>query len=117
MAKPRSSRSRSTAVGAASLFAALGDEKRLGLVAKLAEHGPLSIAALTEGSSVSRQGVTKHLRVMEQAGLISSVRVGRESLWQVHTRRLHQAQQYLDQISTQWDNVLGRLKTFVEEEH
>jgi DNA-binding transcriptional ArsR family regulator len=101
--------------GAASLFAALGDAKRLWLVAKLSGSGPLSIASLTEGSNVTRQGITKHLRVMEAAALVSSLRVGREVLWQVHPRRLHDAQSYLDNISKQWDAALARLKKFVEE--
>ena len=103
------------ATGTASLFAALGDEKRLWLVAKLSAHGPLSIANLTDGSEVSRQGVTKHLRVMEEAGVVSHVRLGRELLWHVHPRRLHEAQRYLEQISSQWDAALGRLQAFVEE--
>lgn len=103
------------ATGTASLFAALGDEKRLWLVAKLSASGPQSIATLTAGSDVTRQGITKHLRVMEEAGVVSSARVGREALWQVHPRRLHEAQRYLEQISTQWDAALERLKAFVEE--
>ena len=101
--------------GTASLFAALGDEKRLWLMAKLTASGPLSIASLTEGSKLTRQGITKHLRVMEDAGLVTSVRAGREALWQVHPRRLHEAQKYLEQISAQWDAALARLKVFVEE--
>jgi len=99
----------------ASLFAALGDEKRLWLVAKLSARGPLSIADLTESSNVTRQGITKHLRVMEEAGVVSSIRLGREALWQVHPRRLHEAQRYLEQISSQWDAALARLQAFVEE--
>ena len=100
---------------AASLFAALGDEKRLWLVAKLSAAGPLSIASLTEGSHVTRQGITKHLRVMEEAGVVSSTRVGREAMWQVHPRKLHEAQRYLEQISSGWDAALVRLKALVEE--
>lgn len=102
-------------VQAAIVFAALGDEKRLWLAAKLCASGPLSIAALTEGSKVTRQGVTKHLRVMEEAGLVSSVRAGREALWEMHPRKLHEAQRYLEQISAQWDGALGKLKAMVEE--
>lgn len=105
----------SQGAGTAALFAALGDEKRLWLAAKLSARGPLSIANLTEGSEVTRQGITKHLRVMEEAGVVSSMRVGREALWQVHPRRLHEAQRYLEQISSQWDAALTRLQAFVEE--
>ena len=115
MAKRRKRGRTPQATDRAALFAALGDENRLWLVAKLSERGPLSIAALTEGSAVTRQGITKHLRVMEEAGVVGNVRLGRELLWQVHPRRLHEAQRYLEQISGQWDAALARLKAFVEE--
>jgi DNA-binding transcriptional ArsR family regulator len=97
------------------LFAALGDETRLGLVKRLCEEGPLSIARLTEGGRVTRQGITKHLRVMEGAGLVRSRRHGRENVWQLEQRRLGEARHYLKQISHQWDDALSRLRTFVEQ--
>ena len=100
---------------AAHLFAALGDDIRLRLVARLCREGPLSITRLTTGSRVSRQAITKHLRVMEQAGLMRSTRHGRESLWQINPHRLDHARRYLDQISTQWDDALARLRQFVED--
>ena len=100
---------------AAPLFAALGDDVRLRLVARLCREGPLSITRLTTGSRVSRQAITKHLRVMEQAGLMRSTRLGRESLWQINPHRLDHARRYLDQISTQWDDALARLRSFVED--
>jgi DNA-binding transcriptional ArsR family regulator len=98
----------------APIFAALGDQTRLRLVTRLSEGGPLSIANLTTGSRVTRQAITKHLRVLEGAGLVRSRRRGRESLWQLEQRRLHEVRRYLDQISAQWDQALGRLRNFVE---
>ena len=98
----------------AQLFAALGDEVRLRLVARLCDEGPLSITRLTGGSRVTRQAITKHLRVMEHAGLMHSTRHGRESLWRLDRERLELARGYLDQISAQWDDALGRLRDFVE---
>ena len=74
----------------------------------------MSITRLTVGSKVTRQAVTKHLRVMEEAGLLRSARHGRESVWQLDQRRLDDARRYLDQISEQWDDVLGRLRELVE---
>ena len=74
----------------------------------------MSIASLTAGSHVTRQAVSKHLRVLEGAGFVRSSRRGRESIWQLERRRLHEARRYLDQIEYQWDEALGRLKTFVE---
>lgn len=100
---------------AAPLFAALGDETRLSVVARLCEEGPLSITRLTEGGAVSRQAVTKHLRVLAKAGLVRGSRDGRESLWKLETKRLADARQKLDAISKEWDHTLERLRAFVEE--
>jgi len=97
------------------LFAALGDPMRLRLVARLCDGGPMSIARLTDGSKVSRQAITKHLRVMEGSGLLRSTRRGRERVWQVDHRRLEEARHYLDTISKQWDDALLRLRDFVEQ--
>ena len=98
----------------AHLFAALGDETRLRLVARLCNSGPLSISRLTQGSNVTRQAITKHLNVMKGSGLVDCTRRGRESVWQLDQRRLHEAQRYLDAISRQWDDALARLQKFVE---
>ena len=101
--------------GSAHLFAALGDETRLRLVSRLCDGGPMSITRLTEGSKVTRQAITKHLRVMEGSGLVRSTRRGRESVWQLDQRRLEDARRHLDAISRQWDNALLRLRKFVED--
>lgn len=98
----------------APLFAALGDETRLRVVARLCEEGPLSITRLTEGADVSRQAVTKHLQILASAGLVTNTRDGRESLWQLQPARLAEARRLLDLISKEWDDTLDRLKDFVE---
>ncbi len=100
----------------APIFAALGDETRLQLLLRLGSGGPLSISRLTEGSGITRQGVTKHLRVLAGVGLVRSTRRGKESLWQVEHRRLEEARGSLDLISKQWDVSLNKLKLFVEGE-
>lgn len=99
--------------GSALLFAALGDETRLRLIARLCGGG-MSITSLTTGSAITRQAITKHLRVLEDARLVHSTRRGREKIWQLDRRRLDDARHCLDQISQQWDNALGRLRAFVE---
>jgi DNA-binding transcriptional ArsR family regulator len=75
----------------------------------------MSIKTLTEGSKVTRQAITKHLRVMEGSGLVRSTRQGRESVWQLDQRRLRDARRYLGTISKQWDGALLRLREFVED--
>jgi len=77
--------------------------------------GPMSIARLADGASVTRQAITKHLHALEEAGLARSSRIGRERIWELRTKRLLEAQRYLDQISHQWDGALGRLRAFVEQ--
>jgi len=99
----------------AAIFAALGDEARLRIVFRLCDDGPMSIARLTAGSKITRQAITKHLRVMEDAGLVQSTRHGRTSVWRLEQRRLREARHYLDLISKQWDDALGRLRKFVED--
>jgi len=101
--------------GSAHIFAALGDETRLRLVSRLCNDGPMSITRLTAGSKVTRQAVAKHLHVMKAAGLVRSARSGRESIWQLDQRRIAEARHYLDLISKQWDDALGRLRKLVED--
>jgi DNA-binding transcriptional ArsR family regulator len=99
----------------APLFAALGDRTRIRLVSRLCDDGPMSITRLAAGFNVTRQAITKHLRVMEEAGLVRSARRGRESVWQLDQRRLEQARRYLDLVSKQWDEALERLRELVED--
>lgn len=101
--------------GSAGVFAALGDPTRLQLVAVLCAGGAFSIAQLTAGTEISRQGVTKHLQVLAAAGVVRDIRQGRERLWQLEPARIGEARHALDLIGRQWEAALGRLKTFVEE--
>jgi DNA-binding transcriptional ArsR family regulator len=105
-----------TLTTSAPLFAALGDETRLRIVVRLCDAGPQSIARLTEGADVTRQAVTKHLRVLEDAGLVTSTRDGRESVWTLEPKRLAEARRLLDAISKDWDDALERLRALVESE-
>ena len=98
----------------APLFAALGDATRLRLVALLCAGGALSIAQLTAGTALTRQGVTKHLHVLADAGLVRGVKVGREHRWQFEPTRLDEARDALDRIARQWDDALLRLQAFVD---
>jgi DNA-binding transcriptional ArsR family regulator len=103
------------ASGAASVFAALGDATRLGLVARLSAGGPLSITRLSDGSAVTRQAVTKHLHVLAGVGLVRHARRGRERIWELDPARLDEAHRFLDRVSGEWDAALDRLRAFVEE--
>jgi DNA-binding transcriptional ArsR family regulator len=98
----------------AHVFAALGDETRLLLVAKLCDGRSRSISQLTSGSRLTRQAITKHLRVLQQAGVVRSERAGRQSLFTFDPAPVEEVRDYLDRVSAQWDEALGRLKAFVE---
>ena len=98
----------------APIFAALGDETRLALIAKLAEGEPRSIAQLTEGTRLTRQAVTKHLHVLERAHIVHGIRSGRESRFELDPTPILGVREYVDLVSDRWDRALARLKTLVE---
>lgn len=98
----------------AQVFAALGDRTRLSLLSKLGDGQARSIAKLSTDTRLTRQAITKHLRVLESAGLVASLRVGRESRFAARRETIDEARAYLDGVSRQWDEALGRLKAFVE---
>lgn len=96
------------------VFAALGDRTRLALLTRLSDGRSRSIARLSEDTELTRQAVTKHLRVLESAGLVGSVRVGRESRFAYRPEPIAEAKSYLEGVSRQWDEALSRLQSFVE---
>lgn len=100
--------------GLAGVFAALGDPTRLKLVAVLCAGGAFSIAQLTANTLMSRQGVTKHLQILAEAGVVRDVRSGRERLWQLDPTQIEEAKRTLEIIGRQWEAALGRLKMFAE---
>jgi DNA-binding transcriptional ArsR family regulator len=102
-------------VVAAPVFAALGDETRLSLVARLSDGRPRSISQLTGGSKLTRQAITRHLRVLENAGMVRGARKGRESLFVLKPGPIEEARNYLDRVAAEWDAALARLKSFVED--
>jgi DNA-binding transcriptional ArsR family regulator len=110
----RNVHNRTKAAQQAPVFAALGDETRLALVTRLADGRAKSILQLTAGTRLTRQAVTKHLRVLESAGVVRCARLGRESRFELDPKPLTELREYLDRVSQQWDVALSRLKSFVE---
>ena len=112
---PRTAATRGPGLGRfAPIFAALGDETRLRIIAVLCAGGALSIAQLTSGTDITRQAVTKHLHVLADAGLVHDVKVGRERRWEFEPAHLDEARRSLEGIARQWDVALGRLKATLE---
>ena len=98
----------------ARLFAALGDSTRLALIDQLSDTKERSIAQLGEGLPISRQAVAKHLDVLLGAGLVRRTRSGRETLFALWPEAVAEARHWLAQVEGQWEEALGRFKSFVE---
>lgn len=99
----------------AVLFAALGDPTRLALLHRLAQNGPSSISPLAKQFTMTRQGVTKHLQILEGARLVDGRRQGRESVYEMKAEQLVEARRCLDLLSQGWDDALQSLKAHVEQ--
>ncbi len=97
------------------MFAALGDETRLQLLVKLGTGVPQSIKQLTMDLPVTRQAVTRHLRVLETAKFVTQETYGRERRFVACQEGLDEAQDALKNIAQQWGDALQRLKQFLEE--
>ncbi|CAJ1584141.1 metalloregulator ArsR/SmtB family transcription factor [[Mycobacterium] wendilense] len=102
------------AAAPAPVFDALGDPNRLRIIIRLCDAGPCSTSALTEAIPATRQAATKHLAVLETAGLVRSEKRGRERIWTLQPESLTAAGDYLDALSRRWDQRIDRLRAFVE---
>ena len=103
------------AASSATVFAALGDTTRLELVSRLSDGQQHSIVKLADGLRLTRQGVTKHLQVLKQAGIVSCRKVGRENRFTIQPDPIAKARDYLTRASAQWDDAIGRLRGLVED--
>ena len=101
-------------MSSAPLFAALGDPHRLRIVRHLSRRGPQSVGRLTKGSGISRQAISKHLRILERAGVVRRSRRGRERFAELEPPRIQHARQFLAEVSADWDGALARLRRLVE---
>lgn len=99
----------------APIFAALGEEHRLLLVSKLLSEPDLSITELSTGFSQTRQGVTRHIRVLEDVGIVIGKKSGREMRYRLEVSQLKRASEYLKCAAQQWDEAITRLSTYLEE--
>jgi len=99
----------------APVFAALGCVTRLELLSRLSDGKDHSITELTDGLDLTRQAVTKHLRVLQDANIVSRRRAGRESRFTIRPGQIRHATDYLTRISAQWDDSIARLRATVEQ--
>ena len=99
-----------------SLFTALADPMRRDLLTNMAEHSPKTATQLAEEYPVTRQGILKHLTVLEHAGLVAIHQVGREKRYSLTPEPLKELEQWIEDIGAKWDQRLFRLKTWLESE-
>ncbi len=100
----------SPGVDADAVLGALGDATRRSVLQAVAEGGPLTPTELAGPAGISRQAVSKHLGVLEHAGLVRAERVGREARYEVVPGSLDPAAAWIDRVGTAWDTRLGRLR-------
>lgn len=98
----------------AAVFAALGDDTRLAIVNKLQDGSDQSVSTLSQGFSLTRQGVSRHLDVLTHSGLIARHKVGRETRYRLKFDQLERAHTYLARASKQWDEAIARLASHVD---
>ncbi|SOE08778.1 ArsR family transcriptional regulator [Hoeflea halophila] len=104
-----------TSADAAKVFAALGDARRLALVERLQRAGPLPVTALCDGMDVTRQAVSKHLKLLDEARLVTCSKQGRETHYALDRDRLQEASAFLEAVGAKWDDALDRLQAHLAE--
>lgn len=98
----------------AAMFDALGDRHRLQIVIGLCDGGARSTLQVAQSIPLSRQATTKHLELLASAGMVTSVKQGRERIWTVKPQALADAGDYLVLLSRRWDDALTRLQAFID---
>ena len=96
-----------------TVFHALGDPTRRGMLATLA-LGDKSIGELAEPLAMSFAGASKHVKVLEDAGLIARRKVGRTHLITIDARPLEEAERWMRRWEKFWNNRLDRLEALIE---
>jgi DNA-binding transcriptional ArsR family regulator len=97
------------------LWAALGDPMRIRLLDLLLERGEATASTLAAALPITRQGVSKHLAILERDGLVAPRRSGREVRYAVREERLDRARGALAQTAARWDARLAAIKELAEQ--
>lgn len=100
----------------APIFAALADPMRRSLLVNLAEHSPRTATQLKLDYEITRQGILKHLQILEEAGLVTVRQQGREKQYSLRPEPLREVDEWIKALGDKWDERLLRLKAFVESE-
>jgi DNA-binding transcriptional ArsR family regulator len=98
------------------IFAALADPMRRALLVNLAENSPKTATQFAEEYPITRQGILKHLNILEEAGLVRVYQAGREKRYTLTPERLNELEMWMKELSAKWDERLLRLKNLLENE-
>lgn len=98
----------------APIFHALADPVRRSLLVHLVEKSPKTATQLAQAYPITRQGILKHLNVLEDAGLVAVHQQGREKRYTPQLEKLTELERWIRDLSAKWDTRLARLKDFVE---
>src|SRR6187549_1177841 len=98
------------------VFAALADPVRRSLIQNLAAHSPRTATQLAAEYPISRQGIRKHLTILQDAGLVSVEQAGRDKCYSLTPAPFGDLEQWLAKIEILWDQRLARLKDLLETE-
>jgi DNA-binding transcriptional ArsR family regulator len=99
------------------LWSAIADPSRRRVLDLLVSHGDASASWIAGHVPFTRQAVSKHLAILEEAGLVTRHKQGREVLYQVEAARLDQATQAMADLAARWDQRLGAIKRLAEAAH
>ncbi|SFS14950.1 DNA-binding transcriptional regulator, ArsR family [Microbacterium sp. cf046] len=92
-------------------FAALADATRRDILARLGE-GPATVSQLAEPAEITVTGMAKHIRVLEEAGLVTTEKVGRTRQCRLGTERLDEAMAWISFYQRLWERRLDGLEAF-----
>ncbi|MEO5706620.1 MAG: metalloregulator ArsR/SmtB family transcription factor [Alteraurantiacibacter sp.] len=95
-------------------FSALADPTRRAILRQLG-RGEASVNAIAGQFSISQPAISRHLRLLEEAGLVETAQRGQSRPRRLRAEGLSQAQRFLDDMASYWPDRLGRLNTFLDE--
>ncbi len=100
----------------ADVYAAIADPTRRALLLRLAEEGEKNVTDLLEPFSISQPAVSKHLRILREAGLVRSRKEGRQRLYEIEASRLRQVDDWISHFEQYWHEKLDALGDYLNKQ-
>jgi DNA-binding transcriptional ArsR family regulator len=103
-----------SATSTANVFTAIADPTRRALLRRLADDGPRNVSELLAPFSISQPAVSKHLRILREAGLVRSRSQGRVRLYEIEATQLQQVHDWVTHFERFWDQKLDALGAYLD---